>query len=180
MHDKRQRPHIVTTGVCIERDDRYYVVYRGTREALIAAGLAKPEHFPGEKKHLSWHYPAAGENWSIRRREGKLYCLTKLKDKRGIVDQELAAFKLAAAARARGDSAFQGFLQRVRDGISRRESARVARSGKVRATPCGEARIAAPYARSPQPAGRHADALGRLALGTLLAGITLYLWLRKS
>lgn len=182
MQEKRQRSHIVPAGVCIERDEQYFVVYRGSREALIAAGLAKPKHFPPGKKRLSWHYPAVGENWSIRHRYGNVYCLTKLKDRRGIVDNEVGAFKLAAAARARGDTAFQRFLLRLRSGLTRREGARGAPISGTRFVPGWDARrgaaSAAPHSRISQGRGQ-ADSLGWLAIGTLLAGVTLYLWSRK-
>lgn len=119
MQKGRHGSEITTAAVCIESNDRYRVIYRGTREALIAAGLAKPENFPEGTGRLSWHYPRFGQNWGIRRRNGDVYCLTKLKDRRGMVDAEVQAFRLAAAARARRDVSFQRFMERTRTGGER-------------------------------------------------------------
>lgn len=188
MQEKKYGPETATAGVCIERDEPYFVVYRGTREALLAAGLTKPENFPEGKKRLSWHYPRTGENWGIRRKKGNVYCLTKLKDRRGIVDAEVAAFKLAAAAEAKRDAGFQRFLGRMRFGIKRADSGPKApdaattqsRHRAIPDFPHGHGNGSARQQQISYLASGHADSLGRLAVATLLAGITLYFWMRKQ
>lgn len=147
MQEKRHGPEIAKAAVCMERNDRHFVVYRGTREALVAAGLAKPEHFPRGKRHLSWRYPRFGENWGIRRKNGNVYCLTKLKDRHGMVDAEVGAFRLAAAAEAQRDTAFQRFTSGVRFGI-----------GPERQRPMS------------QRGWGDAESLGRLAVGNAAGG----------
>lgn len=169
MHKGRDGRQINTTGVRIERNDRHCVVYRGTRAALIDAGLAGPEHFPDVNRRLTWHFPKAGANWGIRRRAGGIYSLTKLKDRRGLVEAELEAFRKAAVAEARRDPAFQRFLAGVgrvpepgaRDGLRR-------------------------YATATAIAGSRGSHTGRtgsletIAVATLLVGVTLYLWSRQG
>ena len=61
MHKGRDGRQINTTGVRIERNDRHCVVYRGTRTALIDAGLAGPEHFPDVNRRLTWHSQGRGQ-----------------------------------------------------------------------------------------------------------------------
>jgi hypothetical protein len=166
MHKGRDGRQINTTGVRIERNDRHCVVYRGTRTALIEAGLAGPEHFPEVTRRLTWHFPSSGANWGIRRRAGGIYSLTKLKDRRGLVDAELETFQRAAVAQARRDPAFQRFLAGARG-----TQAPVA---LVRETQPHRAMAAAPAL------GSRANGLDAIAVATLLFGVTLYLWSRQG
>ncbi|MGQ0751497.1 MAG: hypothetical protein ACT4PS_13250 [Betaproteobacteria bacterium] len=169
MHKGRDGRQINTTGVRIERNDRHCVVYRGTRTALIEAGLAGPEHFPDVNRRLTWHFPKAGANWGIRRRAGGVYSLTKLKDRCGLVDAELEAFQKAAVAEARRDPAFQRFLAGVG-----RASETGARDMRLR--PATAAFAAMPALR---PAAR-TSGLEAIAVATLLVGVTLYFWSRQA
>jgi hypothetical protein len=182
MQKGRHRREITTTGVYIERNDRHCVIYRGTREGLIAAGLAKPGNFPEGNKRLSWHYPESGENWAMRRKNGDVYCFTKLKDGRGLVDAEVAAFKLAAAAEARRDASFQRFMERMRHGLERADSGiplPAARSTQNPSFPDfshGRQNDSRAAERRPAQAGN----FERLAVTTLLVGITIYFWMRQA
>jgi hypothetical protein len=169
MHKGRDGRQSNSVGVRIERNDRHCVVYRGTRTALIDAGLAGPEHFPDVNRRLTWHFPKTGENWGIRRRAGGIYSLTKLKDRRGLVDAELAAFQRAAVAEARRDPAFQRFLA----GVHRApEPGTDARDIRV----CAAAAIAAPVSRRPA----RTNGLEAIAVATLLVGVTIFLWSRQG
>ena len=168
MHKGRDGRQINTTGVRIERNDGHCVVYRGTRTALIAAGLAGPEHFPDVTRRLTWHFPRTGANWGIRRRAGGIYSLTKLKDRRGLVDAELVAFQRVAVAQARQDPAFQRFLAGVRGAE--------ALGAPVHEAQPLRARAAVPALR---PTAR-ASGLDAIAVATLLFGVTLYLWSRQG
>jgi hypothetical protein len=184
MQKGRLGREITTTGVYIERNDRHCVIYRGTREALIAAGLVKSANFPGGNKRLSWRYPKSGENWGIRRKNGDLYCLTKLKDARGIIDAEIEAFKLAAAAQARGDPRFQHFMERMRRGTERADGSAKATDDRLAGRFFGNiSRGAKNHAGQRGLAGRVPEQnsnLERLAVATLLVGITLYFWTRQA
>lgn len=173
MQKGRHGREITTAAVCIERNDRHRVVYRGTREALIAAGLAKPENFPEGNGRLSWHYPRFGQNWGLRRKKGDVYCLTKLKDRHGVVDAEVETFKLVAAARAQRDAGFQRFMERMRAGVERTAT-----------------KVPARVAQNPFRAVSHDPkrdlepgltvGLERLAAAALLVGITIFFWTRRA
>lgn len=173
MHKGRDGRQINTTGVRIERNDGHCVVYRGTRTALIEAGLAGPEHFPDATRRLIWHFPKTGANWGVRRRAGGIYSLTKLKDRRGLVDAELEAFQRVAVAEARRDPAFQRFLAGVRSSTEPRGAS----AGDTHTQPA----TAAAFAGTPgsRPAAR-ASSLDTIAVATLLFGVTLYLWSRQG
>ena len=182
MQKGRHGREITTAGVYIERNDRHCVIYRGTREALIAAGLAKPGNFPEGNKRLSWHYPKSGENWAMRRKNGDVYCFTKLKDGRGLVDAEVAAFKRAATAEARHDASFQRFMERTRHGLERADrgiqapAARSARNPSFNDFTRGRQNDSRAAERRPAQAG----SFERLAVTTLLVGITIYFWMRQA
>ena len=171
MHKGRDGRQINTTGVRIERNDRHCVVYRGTRAALIDAGLAGPEHFPDVNRRLTWHFPKAGANWGIRRRAGGLYSLTKLKDRRGLVDAELEAFQKAAVTEARRDPAFQRFLAGVGRAPEPGANARNMLMQPATAVAIAGGR-ASHTART--------SGLETIAVATLLVGVTLYLWSRQG
>jgi hypothetical protein len=182
MQKGRHGREITTMGVYIERNDRHCVIYRGTREALIAAGLVKSANFPGGNKRLSWRYPKSGENWGIRRKNGDLYWLTKLKDARGVIDAEIEAFKLAAATQARGDPQFQHFLERMRRGTERAHGGAKAADDRL----AGGASFSA-ISRDAKKTGLAArmpeqqnSALERVAVATLLLGLTVYFWTRQA
>jgi len=177
MQKGRQGREITTGGVYIERNDRHCVIYRGTRQALIAAGLAKSANFPDGNKRLSWRYPKSGENWGIRRKNGDLYWLTKLKDARGIIDAEIEAFKQAAAAQARGDSQFQHFMARMRCGTEHAKAAddRLTGGGSFSGM-SRDAKKNGLAARVPE----QNSALERVAVATLLLGLTVYFWTRQA
>jgi hypothetical protein len=177
MQKGRHGREITTGGVYIERNDRHCVIYRGTREALIAAGLAKSTNFPDGKKRLSWWYPKSGENWGIRRKNGELYWLTKLKDARGTIDAEIEAFKQAAAAQARGDSQFQQFMARMRCGTERAKAADDRLTG---GTSCSDMSREAKKPRLPARVPEQNSALERVAVATLLLGLTVYFWTRQG
>jgi hypothetical protein len=173
---------ITAAAVCIERNDRHRVVYRGTRQALIAAGLVRAENFPERNGRISWHYPKAGQNWSLRRKNGDVYCLTKLKDRRGIVDAEAEAFKRVAAARARRDAGFQRFMHRMRGGAERTASKLsvspvtqnpASNSAQDRDIALGPHRIA-------ERAPGHIGGFERLAAAALVVGITIFFWTRRA
>lgn len=181
MHKGRDGRQINWAGVCVERDDRHCVVYRGTRAALIEAGLAGQEHFPEGQRRLTWHFPKSGANWSIRRKAGEIYSLTKLKDRRGVVDAELDAFNRAAVAEARRDPAFQRFMEGMRHSRVRAEqSAASDTRGQTSAlpdakrSPARHASAASARAATP-PAGLEA-----FAVATFLVGFTIYLWTRQA
>lgn len=174
MHKGRDGRQITSAGVYVERNDRHCVVYRGTRAALIEAGLAGPEHFPEGHRRLTWHFPKSGANWSIRRKAGEIYSLTKLKDRRGVVDAELNAFNRAAAAEARRDPAFQRFMEGMRH----------SRERAGQSTPSNVALPGAdwPAARPARGASQRAATPGGLeaiAVATFLVGFTIYLWTRQ-
>ncbi|MGQ0524520.1 MAG: hypothetical protein ACT4P8_12770 [Betaproteobacteria bacterium] len=168
MHKGRDGRQINTTGVCIERNDRYCVVYRGTRAALIEAGLAGPGHFPDAHRRLTWHFPKAGTNWSIRRKTGGVYALTKLKDSRGIVAAELDAFRTARVAEARRDSGFQRFL----DALAPASGAPHARTQ--------EAATERHARRGAMRGTEQLNGLETVAVATLLLGFTIYFWTRQA
>lgn len=165
---------ITATAVCIERNDRHRVVYRGTRHALIAAGLVKPENFPEGNGRNSWHYPRVGQNWGLRRKNGDVYCLTKLKDRRGIVDAEVEAFKRVAAARARRDAGFQRFMHRMRAGAERTSVSPVTQ------IPAQDRDIAFGPHRIAESAPGHIGGFERLAAAALVVGITIFFWTRRA
>jgi hypothetical protein len=171
MQKGRHGREITTGGVYIERNDRHCVIYRGTREALIAARLAKSANFPDRNKRLSWRYPKSGENWGLRRKNGDLYWLTKLKDARGTIDAEIEAFKQAAAAQARGDSQFQHFMARMRCGTERAKAADDQLTGGASLS---NAKMNG--ARVPE----QNSGLERVAIATLLLGLTVYFWTRQA
>jgi hypothetical protein len=175
MQKGRHGREITTAGVYIERNDRHCVIYRGTREALVAAGLAKSANFPDGNKRLSWRYPKSGENWGIRRKSGDIYRLTKLKDGRGNIDAEIEAFKRAAAAQARGDSKFQHFMARMRSGTERAKAADDRFKGGASFSDIPRA-ASGLSARVPEQNG----GLEGLAVATLLVGLTLYFWMRQT
>jgi hypothetical protein len=107
----------------------------------------------------------------LRRKKGDVYCLTKLKDRRGLVDVEVETFKLVAAARARRDAGFQRFMERMRASVERTA-------------------IKAPPARVPLSDVSHdrkrdlepglTVGLERLAAAALLVGITIFFWTRRA
>jgi hypothetical protein len=177
MQKGRDGQQISTTGVFVERNDRHCVVYRGTRTALIAAGLAGSRHFPEGQRRFSWHFPKSGTNWGIRRRGGDVYCLTKLKDRHGTVDAEIAAFYRSAEDRARRDAKFQRFLDQVRAGAEHRAPRPVAPL-----TQSVAAVAAAGHAEPSRVAARAAptSSLETLAVATLVFGLTVYLWTRQA
>lgn len=169
-----------TTGVRVERNDRHCVVYRGTRAALIASGLARPAHFPEGQRRFSWHFPRTGINWGVRSKGRDVYCLTKLKDGRGVVEAELAAFYRLAEMQARRDTRFQLFLQQIQgdsedvhgpSGDARRSQPAAA------LTPT---RTAPTYRHPSRSADRPTSGLETLAVATLLVGLTMYLWTRQA
>jgi hypothetical protein len=182
MHKGRHGREITTAGVYIERNDRHCVIYRGTREALIAAGLASPANFPEGNRRLSWHYPKSGENWAMRRKAGDVYCFTKLKDGRGLIDAEVTAFKLAATAEARRDAGFQRFMERMRHGLEQVDRGPRALDARSTSKPSfrdftrGRQNDSPVVARRPAQAGN----FERLAVTTLLVGITIYFWMRQA
>jgi hypothetical protein len=173
MHKGRDGRQINTTGVCIERNDRYCVVYRGTRAALIEAGLAGPGHFPDAHRRLTWHFPKAGANWSIRRKTGGVYALTKLKDPRGIVAAELDAFRTARVAEARRDSGFQRFL----DGLA---LAGIAPHARAKAWGPIEEATERRASHGATRAAEQLNGLETIAVATLLLGFTIYFWTRQA
>lgn len=184
MHKGRDEHRLAATaGVRVERNDRHCVVYRGTRAALIAAGLARPGHFPEAQRRFSWHFPKSGVNWGVRRKSGEVYCLTKLKDPQGIVDAELTAFYRCAEGAARRDTRFQLFLQqtacaaKAADSLPAREVGDAAHRALTPALPRPAGRPAR-AARSGAPA--NASSLETLAFATLLVGLTVYLWTRQG
>jgi hypothetical protein len=172
MYKGRDGRQINAIGVRIERNDRHCVVYRGTRAALIEAGLASTAHFPDASKRFTWHFPKSGTNWGIRRRTGGVYSLTKLKDKQGLVDAELKAFSRAALTAARADSGFRRFMDRVQSAEpmpSHNEPA------SLTFTPWPEGRArAAGGVLTASPGG-----LETIAVATLVFGLTIYLWSRQ-
>lgn len=177
MQKGRDGQQVSTSGIHIERNDRHCVVYRGTRAALVAAGLAGPDHFPEGRRRFSWHFPKSGTNWGISRRSGGVYCLTKLKDRDGAVDAEIAAFYRSARKEASRDSNFQRFLAQVQGGARRP----LAGTGSPAALHCG---VAAPngHAARERPPNRTSatGSLETLAVATLLFGLTVYLWNRQA
>ena len=178
MQKGRDGQQISTTGVFVERNDRHCVVYRGTRTALIAAGLAGPRHFPEGQRRFSWHFPKSGTNWGIRRRSGDVYCLTKLKDRHGTVDAEIAAFYRSAEDEARRDAKFQRFLDQVRRGAEHRapgSAAPVSQSVAAVAAATGHT-VPGQVAVRAAPT----SSLETLAVATLVFGLTVYLWNRQA
>jgi len=182
MHKGRDEHRFAATaGVRVERNDRHCVVYRGTRAALIAAGLARPEHFPEGQRRFSWHFPKSGVNWGVRRKSGETYCLTKLKDPQGTVDAELAVFYRCAEGAARRDPRFQLFLQKVASDTAAADSppAREVRNTAHRA-PVPARAASRPAAKARSGAQANASNLETLAFATLLLGLTVYLWTRQG
>lgn len=161
-----------TRGVCVERNDRHCVVYRGARSALIAAGLARPAHFPEGPRRFSWHFPRSGINWGVRRKSADMYCLTKLKDPQGVVEAELAAFYRAAEVEARRDTRFQDFLQRVQGGALGAATG----VGQLSSTSAADRRASRAHVVARAPA----TGLETLAVATLLVGLTVFFWTRQS
>ncbi|HEX6003333.1 MAG TPA: hypothetical protein VFZ14_04995 [Burkholderiales bacterium] len=166
MQKGRDGYRLTVAGVRIERNDRHCVVYRGTRYALIAAGLASPRNFPEGQRRFLWHFPKNGVNWGVRRKSGEIYCLTKLKDHQGVVDAELAAFYRTAAGAARQDTGFQRFLAQI--GAPVPAAARLPRPS-----------LAFAPARAAQSAHPPRAGLETVALATLLFGVTVYLLSRQ-
>lgn len=172
MYKGRDGRQINAIGVRIERNDRHCVVYRGTRAALIEAGLASTAHFPDASKRFTWHFPKSGTNWGIRRRTGGVYSLTKLKDKQGLVDAELKAFSRAALAAARADTGFRQFMDRVQRAELMPPNNEPA---SLTFTPWPEKRTrAAGGVAINSPGG-----LETIAVATLVFGLTIYLWSRQ-
>lgn len=170
-----------TAGVRIERNDRHCVVYRGTRAALIAAGLARPGHFPEGQRRFSWHFPKSGVNWGVRRKHGEMYCLTKLKDPQGVVEAELAAFYGCAEGAARSDTRFQRILQQiVSDTQAAPSPASVGRDAAQRPLTALPVRAASQPGRMRSVGEANAANLETLAFATLLVGLTVYLWTRQG
>ena len=166
MQKGRDGYGLTVAGVCVERNDRHCVVYRGTRHALIAAGLASPRNFPEGQRRFLWHFPRNGVNWGVRRKSGDVYCLTKLKDHQGVVEAELASFYRTAAGAAREDTGFQRFLSKI--------GAPLPAVGRMPRPSLAFAPGAAPSTRMP------ASGLETVALATLLFGVTVYLLTRPS
>jgi hypothetical protein len=171
MYKGRDGRQINAIGVRIERNDRHCVVYRGTRAALIEAGLASTAHFPDASKRFTWHFPKSGTNWGIRRRTGGVYSLTKLKDKQGLVDAELKAFSRAALTAARADSGFRRFMDRVQSATPLASP----NEPSLTLSPWPEGRGRAGGALAASPGG-----LETIAVATLLFGLTIYLWSRQG
>jgi hypothetical protein len=166
MQKGRDGYRLTMGGVRVERNDRHCVVYRGTRHALISAGLASPRNFPEGQRRFLWHFPRNGVNWGVRRKGGDNYCLTKLKDHRGVVEAELSAFYRTAAGAAREDTRFQRFLAQIGAPL-----------------PCVAPPARPSLAFAPGSAGQAGRAsksgLETLALATLLFGVTVYLLTRQ-
>lgn len=180
MHKGRDGRQITSAGVYVERNDKRCVVYRGTRAALIEAGLTGPEHFPEGHRRLTWHFPKSGANWSIRRKAGEIYSLTKLKDRRGVVDAELDAFNRAAVAEARRDPAFQRFMEGMRHSRERAgQSAASDMRGQRSALPGADGPTAR-HASGASPRAATPGGLEAIAVATFLVGFTIYLWTRQA
>jgi hypothetical protein len=63
-------------------------IFIGTREQLIALGVARPEEFPEGKKRLKWDYSmknSISEGWSIRKIKGGRFEVKKSHEMRGPV-----------------------------------------------------------------------------------------------
>lgn len=92
--------------------------HTGTREALIAAGLAKPGQFPGEPDCGKWStvFPADGEHRKrqVSRRSPYLYDVVVYwnPDERAAY-AEKSREDIEAVAAARADPEFQRFLSRL-------------------------------------------------------------------
>lgn len=169
-----------TTGVCIERNDRHCVIYRGTRAALIAAGLARPGHFPEGQRRFSWHFPKSGVNWGVRRKGGDVYCLTKLKDPQGIVEAELTVFYRSAGRAARRDAGFQSFLAQMQREAVRLGEAVLSSDTQRPSIPSRAAGVRRTSGNGGGARAPNTSGLESLAVATLLFGLTVYFWTRQA